>query len=294
MVIAGRLRARLRAALAEDVGAGDVTTRAIVPAELIGEGVVLAKARGVFCGAPVAEAVWRFLSRRIDFQWLVEEGERVRPGRVIARLRGPYAALLTGERVALNFLQRLSGVATLARRLVERAGGPAGPAICDTRKTTPLWRDLERYAVRVGGGLNHRFGLADMILVKANHVRAAGAVAAPGAGAARDLAEAIRRARRAYPNLPAAAEARSAEEAAAAAAAGARLILLDNLTPREVRRALRRGRRPGVLWEVSGGLNVRNIAAYAATGVDRLSVGALTHSAPALDLSLEVSPLRPG
>lgn len=242
------------------------------------------------------ERVFRSVSPRISIQWSAKEGSRVRPGRTVATIEGPYRALLEGERVALNFLQRLSGIATLTRLMVEAAGGRRGPAICDTRKTTPLWRKLERYAVAVGGGLNHRFGLSDMVLIKENHARAAGS-----------LGEAIRRAQskgrrngqsvgknpekgvRKRRNVPIAAETRDAAEVAEALAGGVDLILLDNMTPAQVRRILKEFRDVADCpFEVSGGVNLRNIGAYAKTGVDRISIGSLTHSAPALDLSLQL------
>jgi nicotinate-nucleotide pyrophosphorylase (carboxylating) len=277
------LSRKVRASLAEDIGGGDVTTRLTVTRGRRGRGVLIAKARGVFCGAPVAERVFRLADRRTRVEWLVGEGERVRPGQVVARLSGPYAALLAAERVALNFLQRLSGIATLTRRMVDAAGGEGGPAICDTRKTTPLWRKLERYAVRAGGGANHRFGLFDMVLIKENHARAAGGIGA-----------AIERARRGARRLKIAAEARDGAEAARAVAAGADLILLDNVTPARARAIVRRHRGSGAVFEVSGGVNAKNAAAYARAGVDRISVGALTHSAPALDLSLQLYPAPEG
>lgn len=277
------LRARLRASLAEDVGTGDITTAWTVGVRSRGRGRIIAKAEGVLCGAPVADRIWRLASPAIRIRWKAKDGSLTRRGQVLAELTGPYAALLAGERVALNFLQQLSGVATLTRRFVDAAGGSDGPDICDTRKTTPLWRELERYAVRVGGGVNHRFGLFDMVLIKENHAREAG-----GVGAAVRLAREGRE--RAGRRVFVAAEATTAEEADDAWAAGAELVLLDNMTPAQVRRIVRRFEGRDVPLEVSGGIHLKNIASYARTGVDRISIGSLTHSAPALDLSLQLEP----
>lgn len=275
------LSRRLREALEEDVGPGDVTTERIVPQRLQGEGSLTAKATGIFCGAPVADRLWRIVSPSVAVRWRVNEGGRVRPGQIVAKLSGPYRALLTGERVALNFLQRMSGTATLTDRIVKAAGGDRGPQICDTRKTTPLWRKLQRYAVRAGGGVNHRFGLFDMVLIKHNHVEAAGTLAA-----------AVRKARAARPKMRIAAEARNSDEVRQACEERADLILLDNMSPAQVRAALKRFGDAGIPFEVSGGVTLRNIKAYARTGVDRISIGALTHSAPALDLALTLRPAR--
>lgn len=270
---------KLRESLAEDLGCGDVTSERVVPRSMQGRGQIVAKAPGVFCGAPVADYVWRLASRRVRAKWEAGEGEPVLPGFIVAELSGPYSALLIGERTALNFLQRLSGIATLTRDLVEAAGGASGPAICDTRKTTPLWRELERYAVRAGGGFNHRFGLFDMVLIKENHARAAGS-----------LAEAIRKAKVSGSRLRIAAEARNEDEVRQACEGRVGLILLDNMTPAQARRIVRKYRAAGIPFEVSGGVSLSNIKAYARTGVDRISIGALTHSAPALDLSFQLYP----
>lgn len=277
------LLALLRAALEEDLGTGDITTQWTVGKRSRGRGRLIAKAEGVLCGAPVADRIWRFVSPSVRIRWKAKDGGRTRHGQVLAELEGPYPALLAGERVALNFLQQLSGVATLTRQFVEAAGGGEGPDICDTRKTTPLWRELERYAVRTGGGVNHRFGLFDMVLIKENHARAAG-----GVGKAVKLArEGRERSRR---RVFVATEATTAAEADDAWAAGAELILLDNMTPAQVRRIVHRFEGRGVPLEVSGGITLKNIASYARTGVDRISIGGLTHSAPALDLSLQLAP----
>lgn len=277
------LLARLRAALEEDRGDGDITTRWTVPARSRGRGRLIAKAEGVLCGAPIADRIWKYASPSVRVTWKAADGSLTRPGQVLAELNGPYPALLAGERVALNFLQQLSGVATLTHQFVEAAGGKEGPDICDTRKTTPLWRELERYAVRVGGGVNHRFGLFDMVLIKENHARASGGVGR----AVRNALEGRKKDRR---RVRVATEAVNAAEAEEAFEAGAELILLDNMTPAQVRRVVEAFRGRKVPLEVSGGINLKNIAAYARTGVDRISIGGLTHSAPALDLSLQLEP----
>ncbi len=274
--ITPELRRLLRAALAEDLGPGDVTTDSIVPARLRGRGEIIAKAAGVLCGCQVANEIWRLVSRKVELNWLVRDGERVEPGRRVVELAGPMRGLLVGERVALNFLQRLSGIATLAAQFHDAAGGAAGPLICDTRKTTPLWRRLERYAVAIGGGCNHRFGLFDMVLIKENHARAAGG-----------LDEAIRRARAGVPKLRIAAEARDLDEVRQCCEGRVDLILLDNFTAARARQAIERFRPFGIPFEISGGVSLRNIGAYARAGADRISIGALTHSAPALDLSAQ-------
>jgi nicotinate-nucleotide pyrophosphorylase len=266
------LAAKVAEALEEDGAAADVTTEAVVPSDLVAEAELVAGAEGVVAGLPVAEEVFRQVDRRVTVAALAREGSAVRAADVMARVEGPLGSLLRAERVALNFVQQLSGVATLTRRFVEEAG--PGVTILDTRKTLPGLRPLQRYAVAAGGGANHRYNLAGSVLVKDNHVAAAGGVA-----------EAVRRARRA--GLPVEVEVESMAGLEAALAEGAEVVLLDNLAPPEVAEALRVARGRAVL-EVSGGVTLATVAAYAATGVDRISVGALTHSAPALDVSMEV------
>ena len=267
----------LRAALKEDLGTGDVTTERIVPVKLQGQGRLIAKAEGVLCGAPVAQKIWNLADKSIEVEWLAHDGAVFHPRDQVCRLKGRMRGLLIGERRALNFLQRLSGVATLTARFRDAAGGAGGPVICDTRKTTPLWRKLERYAVRVGGGTNHRFGLFDMVLIKENHARAAGG-----------LGEAIRLAKKGGGRVRVAAEARNMDEVATCCRERVDLILLDNFTAARARKAIEEFRACGIPFEISGGVNLRNIAAYARAGADRISIGALTHSAPALDLSLQL------
>ncbi len=263
------------AALREDIGSGDATTLAVVAPEQMAQGVFLAKAEGVVAGLPVAARVFGLLDPGVRFEAVVSDGAAVAVGTVLARVTGRAHTLLQGERVALNFLRSLSGTASLTARFVERVAGRA--TVLDTRKTIPGLRWLQRYAVRVGGGSNHRFGLADGILIKDNHVRAAGGVAA-----------AVGRARARGPQgLRVEVECTTMAEVDEALAAGAEIILLDNMEPAMIRQAVDRiaGR---ARTEASGGITLDNVADVAATGVDALSVGALTHSAAALDLSLEL------
>ena len=272
----GGLEEALRAWLREDLGQGDLTSLLVVPEDLEGEAVILAKEGGVLAGLWVAERVFALADPRTAFTPLVAEGARVAEGTEVARVRGPLRGILAGERLALNLLQRLSGIATLTRAYVEALAGTKAQ-ILDTRKTTPGLRALEKYAVRVGGGRNHRYGLFDGILLTENHVRAAGGVG-----------EAVRRAKARAPHyLKVEVEVRSLEELEEALEAGADLILLDNFPLEALREAVRRvgGRVP---LEASGNMTLERAKAAAEAGVDYVSVGALTHSAKALDLSLLV------
>jgi nicotinate-nucleotide pyrophosphorylase (carboxylating) len=276
------VRALLEAALREDVGAGDLTTALAVPPGARGRARIVAREGGVLSGASAAAWVFRRLDPQLVQRWKVQDGERFAAGAAIVELGGALAPILTGERLALNLLARLSGVATLTRACVDAVAG-TGAAILDTRKTTPGWRELERAAVRAGGGTNHRAGLFDAVLLKENHVRAAGGVAA-----------ALRRVREGLEGRPPPAfvevEVRDRAELEEALAAGARLVLLDNFPLPELREAVALARRtaPGVLLEASGGVTRETVRAVAEAGVDRISVGALTHSAKALDLTLLV------
>jgi nicotinate-nucleotide pyrophosphorylase (carboxylating) len=261
-------------ALAEDVGTGDVTTHATVPASARGHGVLLAKSRLVVAGLAVAAAAFELVDPAAAVSRRVDDGAVCEPGTVIGDVRGPARALLTAERVALNFLQRLSGVATITRRFVEASGGTI--TILDTRKTTPTLRALEKYAVRVGGGTNHRFGLYDAFLIKDNHIRLAGGIAS-----------AVLAARRHRPDLAVEVEAQSLQQVDDALAAGVDVLLVDNLPLDAVREAVGRARGRAKV-EISGGVTLDRIPALAATGADYVSVGALTHSAPAADISLEI------
>jgi len=263
------------AALAEDVGEGDVTTDAIVGPDATGSALLLVKEPGVVCGLGMVEAVLRALDPEVAVEALTEEGALVESGTAVVRISGSLRAILTGERTALNYLGRLSGIATLTRRYVDEVDGTA-VAILDTRKTTPGLRLLEKHAVAVGGGRNHRLALDDGVLIKDNHLRSASSIA-----------EAVERARGATP-LPVEVECDTLGQVSEALAAGADAILLDNMSLEELRAtvALANGR---VRLEASGGVTLENVRAIAATGVDEISVGALTHSARSLDVSLELT-----
>jgi nicotinate-nucleotide pyrophosphorylase (carboxylating) len=262
------------AALAEDVGEGDVTTEATVAPEAVGTAELLIKEPGVVCGLGVAEAVFRALDLDLRFEPLVAEGAVLGRPTAVALVTGPERAILTGERVALNFLGRLSGIATLTKRYVDAVAG-TGVAILDTRKTTPGLRALEKHAVACGGGRNHRFGLDDAVLLKDNHLRAAGSIA--------KAVDSVR----AKADLPIEVECDTLEQVSEALDSGVEAILLDNMSLDEVRSAvlLIGGR---VRLEASGGVTLDTVRAVAETGVDEISVGALTHSARSLDVSLEL------
>jgi len=265
----------VRMALAEDVGDGDLTTEGVIPAGARCGAALILEEPGVACGLGVARAVFEALDPSTRVEALVEEGTRLERAPVtVARIEGPARAVLTGERTALNLIGRMCGIATLAARYVEEVRG-TGVTILDTRKTTPGLRALERYAVRCGGASNHRDGLYDAILLKENHLRLAG-----GIGAA--LARLGRRT-----GLPVEVETETLEEVAEALEAGARRILLDNMSPAQVREAvvLVDG---AALLEASGGISLETVRAYAETGVDFISVGALTRAARALGVTLEV------
>jgi nicotinate-nucleotide pyrophosphorylase (carboxylating) len=265
-------------ALAEDVGPGDATTCALVPAAARARARIVAREPMIVCGHAAARETFRQLPPPARYRALIADGRPARAGEVVAEISGAARTLLTGERVALNFLQQLSGIATLTRRFVDRAGPKV--MMLDTRKTTPGLRALEKYAVRCGGGVNHRFGLYDRVMIKDNH-RAFWA----GAGSGR-LADAVRAARQACPRLEIEVEADTEAELADAMEARPDWVLLDNMSPAQLRRCVRRvGGRAKI--EASGGVTLATVAAIARSGVDAISVGALTHSAPACDLSME-------
>jgi nicotinate-nucleotide pyrophosphorylase (carboxylating) len=277
---ADAVRRAVAVGLAEDDAWRDVTTAALVPADQQGRAVIMAKAAGVLAGLPVAEAAFHALDPSLSFEAEAAEGARLSPGQVVARVRGELSPILRGERVALNFLQRMSGVAAHTARLVEALEG-LPTRLLDTRKTTPGLRALDKYAVRVGGGHSHRFNLADGILIKDNHL-----AALKGRGV--DIVHAVRLARLASPHtLRVEIEVTTVDQALEALAAGAEVLLLDNMELEDMRRvaAVARGR---ALTEASGGITLENVRTVAETGVDFISVGAITHSAPALDMSLEV------
>ena len=297
----------VRRALAEDVGSSDATTTAIVPAGTPAKVTILARQTLVCAGLPIAENVFRALDLKIRVGCLHNDGSFVEPGAELIEIAGEAQAILTGERTALNFLAHLCGIATLTRRFVEQLAG-TGARIRDTRKTTPGLRALEKYAVKCGGGTNHRFGLFDAILIKENHIAIAG-----GVKAALDRAHAYTSLKMAAPRTASAYDAaglgpemgergplsvqievRNSGELREALEAGAEAVLLDNMSPEEARRCVelaRRLRRDCVI-EISGGITLDNVRAYAETVADFLSSGALTHSAPSANLSLLVESVR--
>lgn len=268
------VRALVHLALEEDIGSGDITSNAVVDGAQAARAELWARSVQVVAGMAVFGWVYRELDPHVQFRAIVSDGVEVPANTLIAELYGPARSLLAGERVALNFVQRLSGIATLTRRFV-RAMGSTHSRLLDTRKTTPLLRVLEKYAVQVGGGCNHRLGLDDAYLIKENHIRLAGGVARAFERAIADCGN------------PGAVEIEvtSEQELVEALQAGARWILLDNMAVEQVRRCVEINSARARL-EVSGGIDLDNISAYAATGVDAISVGALTHSAPAANLSL--------
>jgi nicotinate-nucleotide pyrophosphorylase (carboxylating) len=274
------LRTLIENALAEDLGQGDLTTRVTLPEALKARGTLLSKQTLVVAGLAVAGRVFQVLDDSTTWDAAVEDGQEVAPGTALAVTTGCAFTLLAGERVALNILQHLCGVATQTWLLKQQIAGLRAELL-DTRKTLPGLRALEKYAVRVGGGRNHRMRLDDGILIKSNHLRLAGGVRA-----------AVENARRHRPaGFPIEVEITSLAELEEAIAASADAVLLDNLTPDEVRQCVTRAQ-GRVQLEVSGGVNIHNIRAYAETGVDRISVGALTHSAPAVDINFRIEPLE--
>jgi nicotinate-nucleotide pyrophosphorylase (carboxylating) len=270
-----------RAALAEDAPWGDLTGDALLPPDATARLSVRLKQPGRICGLPLAEAVFREVDGACVWKCAAHDGDEMASGTVAAMAAGNARALLRGERIALNFLQRLSGVATLTARFVAEARrGNPGTRITDTRKTTPGLRLLEKYAVRVGGGVNHRFGLSDAVLVKDNHLAVLAAHGIP-------LAQAMAAARARIPHLVRIeVEVETLEQASEALAAGAEALLLDNMTDSLMAEVVRMAKGRAIL-EASGNMTLARVSSVAATGVDLISVGALTHSAPALDISLD-------
>lgn len=276
---AAEIEPAVRAALAEDIGPGDATTLATVPPTARSRADMVAREPLVAAGLAFAEAAFRQISTDLEIVRVAGDGQKVVAGEILLRVTGPAQALLSAERVALNFVQRLSGIATLTAQFVAAVAG-TGARILDTRKTTPGWRRFEKYAVACGGGQNHRFGLFDRVLIKDNHL-----------AALRDelpnpIAAAVHRARAQFPALKVEVEADTLDPAAQAVAAGADIILLDNMTPEQLRAAVRMvgGR---AQTEASGGVSLATVRAIAETGVDFISVGALTHSARAMDIGLD-------
>lgn len=279
---ADEIRRHVQAALAEDIGSGDVTTLATVLQNATARAAMVARQPLVLAGLALAEAAFKELSPSIQFERLAADGQTLARGAVLARMQGAARAILTAERVALNFTQRLSGVATLTAQFVAAVQG-TGAQILDTRKTTPGWRRLEKYAVTCGGGRNHRAGLFDLVLIKDNHL-AALRDEPPNA-----IAAAMRLAREKFPKLQVEVEADTLAQVEQAVAAGADIILLDNMTTDQLRAAVKLvgGR---AKTEASGGVNLSTVRAIAETGVDFISVGAITHSARAVDIALDFEP----
>ena len=270
------LEVTVRRALAEDIDRGDVTTEACVPPSTMGEAHLRAREPVVVCGLPVLEEVYAQVDALVDVDAFVRDGDAADAGTIIATITGPAASILLGERVALNFMQRLTGVSSLTRRFVDALPASSTTRITDTRKTTPGLRAFERYAVRCGGGINHREDLAAAVLIKDNHIAAAGG-----------CAEAIQRAKAYAPHTcRIECEVDTHEQLEEALAAGADIVMLDNFDDDEVRRALQTvGDR--AIVEASGGITLERVASLGALGVDVISVGALTHSAPSSDLGLD-------
>lgn len=272
----GAYRELVRRALAEDFGWGDVTTETVIDRAQKARGILQAKSACVIAGLDIASEAFRQLDPGVSVVVHCSERSRCEAGSIVAVYRGQAAALLTAERTALNFLQRLSGIATLTRQFVEAAGGRL--IVLDTRKTTPLLRALEKYAVRAGGAVNHRSGLDDGILIKDNHIRLAGGVE-----------QAVTRMRKANREMPTEVEAQSLEQVDQALRAGADIVLLDNLSTADITEAVKRCR-GRAKTEISGGVTLARMRELVATGADYVSIGALTHSAPAIDLSFEIEP----
>ncbi|EXX86756.1 nicotinate-nucleotide pyrophosphorylase [Paenibacillus darwinianus] len=279
------IREQIAGWLAEDVGYGDVTTETTIPAGRTATAVIHVKEDGVMAGMPVAQLVFHIVDPSLAFRPMVEDGTYVTKGMVLAEVEGSVHSLLTGERLALNLMQRLSGIATKTRKFVEALEG-LPVRLVDTRKTTPGHRLLEKYAVRVGGGANHRFGLYDAVMIKDNHIK--------GAGGIREAVEAARA--RIPHTMTIEVETESFEQVEEALDAGADIIMLDNMAPEQMAEAVRRikSRAPHVTVEASGGVRLDTVRGMAAAGVDVISVGSLTYSFDALDISLDLGGKKPG
>ena len=271
-----KLEQLLRQFFLEDIGDGDVTSETIFPAHERASGMFMAKADGVVAGVGMIAAGYQLLDPRVEVTIMKQDGERVQAGETIAVASGPVGPLLSGERVILNLLQRLSGIATVTRQAVDLLGN-SSTRICDTRKTTPGLRMLEKYAVTCGGGYNHRFGLYDGVMIKDNHIAFCGSIALAVKTVRERLGHMVK----------IEVETETEDEVLEAVEAGADVIMFDNRTPDEVRAFVRLVPKP-IITEASGGITLANVAAYGATGVDYISLGCLTHSAPALDMSFNL------
>ena len=262
-------------ALEEDIGQGDVTTNLLIPEDRKSKAHCIAKDNFVLAGLPFVREVFMILDHSILFKTLYNDGSKVKKGNIIAEISGKTCVILKGERVSLNILQRLSGIATLTNRYVEKTRGLKAK-IVDTRKTTPCHRFMEKYAVKVGGGYNHRFGLFDGILIKDNHIKTLGSIK-----------KAVREAKKGHHLFKIEVEVKNLKELKEAIESGADIIMLDNMSVRDMKEAVKiaKGR---VMLEASGNISLENVREVAETGVDLISVGALTHSAPAVDISLKI------
>ncbi|MEO0161614.1 MAG: carboxylating nicotinate-nucleotide diphosphorylase [candidate division WOR-3 bacterium] len=277
-----KVRRIVKLALKEDLGPGDITTDAIVPPDAQTLGIIFPKEDGVLCGINIARIVFEEVDKNIKFEPKMEDGVEFNPGMTIATIIGPAGSCLKAERTALNFLQRLSGIATLTRKFVRQVGNRI--KIMDTRKTTPGLRLIEKYAVKTGGGYNHRFGLYDMVLIKDNHIQIAGSIT--------NAVNAVRqnsKKKRIFIEV----EVKTLEELKEALALSVNRVMLDNMSPEQIKEAVKfiRSSHPEVEIEVSGGVNLDNISNYADLDIDYISIGALTHSAPAIDIALKMKPI---
>ncbi|MDI6840206.1 MAG: carboxylating nicotinate-nucleotide diphosphorylase [bacterium] len=268
----------VRLALKEDIGKGDITTELVIPEAATGNALIISKEPGVLAGGSVANAVFKTISPESKFVQRVKDGETFKKGATLFEIHGPIHAILKCERTALNFLQRLSGIATLTYKFVNKVKGTK-VKILDTRKTTPGLRELEKYAVRCGGGYNHRFGLWDMILIKDNHIRAAGGIK-----------EAISKIKNQISKIKVEIEVKNLSEFKEAITYPVDMIMLDNMPIKEMREAVKlaKKRKSKIELEASGGINLNNVREIAKTGVDYISVGKITRSAPSIDMSLEI------
>ena len=263
-------------ALKEDIGTGDITTDALVPDTLVRTATMVAKANGIVAGMEVAEAVFRYLSPQIVWKPFVQDGDKIKKGDLLVEMSGPFRALLSGERLALNFLQRMSGIATATGLFVEEVAA-YGTKILDTRKTVPGLRILDKYAVKAGGGENHRIGLYDMVLIKDNHIKVAGGI--------KKAVEQIRGS--VQSDIKIEVETTSVAEVMEALETNADIIMLDNMSDEEMKACVERINHRAMV-EASGNMNLERVKAVAATGVDYISIGALTHSVTALDISMNI------
>ena len=283
MKISKEIEDLVKRALAEDIGEGDITAKILFPGAKKVKAIILAKEKGVIAGLPIAKLVFKSIDEKITFIPVIKEGEKIRKNQIVAKITGNCKVILAGERTALNFLSHLSGIATLTARFVEQTKSYK-VKIMDTRKTTPNLRLLEKDAVKVGGGKNHRFGLFDGILIKDNHI------SAKFENRIGVIEELVKLAKRKAKKMKVEVEVENYREAKAAITSGADIIMLDNISPKMIKKIIKSAKnlpkRP--LFEVSGGINLKNINQFASLGIDRISIGALTHSAPALDLGLNI------